>query len=59
MYMTVEPGIYLVPSDDLDENWHNIGIRIEDDVLLTDDGNFVMTAGAPKSISEIEQLMSD
>ena len=60
MYMTVEPGIYLATSENLDEKWHGIGIRIEDDVLLTSDGgNCVTTAGVPKSISEIERVMSE
>ena len=58
MYMTVEPGLYLSASDDLDERWHDIGIRIEDDVLITDMGNRVLTETVPKSVSDIEALMS-
>ncbi|MDE0309137.1 MAG: aminopeptidase P N-terminal domain-containing protein [Acidiferrobacterales bacterium] len=58
MYMTVEPGIYLSASDELDEHWHGIGIRIEDDVLVTEDGHRVMTGDVPKSTVEIEALMS-
>ena len=58
MYMTVEPGLYLSPSADLDERWHGIGVRIEDDVLMTENGNVVMTADVPKSIPEIEEIMS-
>ncbi len=58
MYMTVEPGLYLSASEDLDERWHGIGIRIEDDVLVTENSHIVMTKGVPKSISDIEQVMS-
>ena len=59
MYMTVEPGLYLSPSADLDERWHGIGVRIEDDVLMTEIGNVVMTSDVPKSIPEIEEIMSN
>ncbi len=59
MYMTVEPGIYLAASEDIDPKWHGIGIRIEDDVLVSNDGNIVTTKGVPKDISEIEYLMSN
>ena len=42
----------------IDKKWHFIGIRIEDDVLVTKDGHEVLTAGAPKEIDEIESLMA-
>ena len=58
MCMTVEPGIYLSASDELDAQWHGIGIRIEDDVLVTEDGHRVLTDGVPKSTADIEALMS-
>lgn len=58
MYLTIEPGIYLSPSEELDEKWHGIGIRIEDDVLVTDAGNQITTARVPKEIAEIERLMA-
>jgi len=58
MYMTIEPGIYLAPSDDIDEKWHGIGIRIEDDVLVTEKAPRVTKSGVPKEMSDIEQLMS-
>lgn len=58
MVTTVEPGIYIKPADDIDERWWNIGIRIEDDVLVTATGNEVLSAAAPKSIKAIEQLMA-
>lgn len=38
MVITIEPGIYVRPSPDIDEKWHNIGIRIEDDILITETG---------------------
>jgi Xaa-Pro aminopeptidase len=58
---TVEPGIYIVPGTqpaegqpDIDPRWIGIGIRIEDDVLVTTTGNEVLTAGVPKEISDLE-----
>ncbi len=59
MYMTIEPGLYFSPSADLAEQWRGIGIRIEDDVLITETGNLITTSGVPKEIDEIERLMSD
>lgn len=59
MVTTVEPGLYIAPDDDtVDERWRGIGIRIEDDVVVTKDGHEVMTAGVPKSVAEIERLMA-
>lgn len=59
MTMTVEPGIYVQPDDEtVDEKWRGIGIRIEDDVLITPTGNKVLTHGVPKTIEAIEALMS-
>ena len=57
--ITVEPGIYISPADDVDERWWNIGVRIEDDVLVTDDGPVVLSGGAPKSVEEIETMMTE
>lgn len=58
MVLTIEPGIY-VPADarNVDKQWRGIGIRIEDDVLVTATGYEVLTAKAPKTIAEIESLM--
>ncbi|MGZ5007088.1 MAG: Xaa-Pro aminopeptidase [Methylobacter sp.] len=58
MVLTVEPGLY-IPEDCLsvDEQWRGIGIRIEDDVLVTPDGHEILTGGVPKTIAEIESLM--
>lgn len=59
MVMTVEPGIYIAPDNEsVDECWRGIGIRIEDDVLITPDGCEVLTASAPKTVEQIEALMA-
>jgi len=57
MALTVEPGCYIRPADDVPETFWNIGIRIEDDVLITPNGNDVLTEAAPKNVAEIEELM--
>ena len=57
MVLTVEPGLYIDPDDDdVPESFRGIGIRIEDDVLVTEDGCEVMTAATPKSIADVEAL---
>ena len=58
MVTTVEPGIYIRKDDKIDPKYWNIGIRIEDDVLVTIDGNHVLSAAAIKNIDDIEVLMS-
>ncbi len=59
MVMTVEPGIYVAPDNmDVARKWRGIGIRIEDDVVITKDGCDVLTKDAPKTVAEIEQLMT-
>jgi len=58
MVFTVEPGIYVSPADNVDPRWHNIGIRIEDNVLIQKEGYENLTASAPKSIDEIEAVMA-
>ena len=57
MVFTVEPGCYIRPADDVPQALWNIGIRIEDDVVITAQGNEVLTAAAPKAVAEIEELM--
>lgn len=55
MVTTVEPGLYVAPDDEtVDERWRGIGIRIEDDVLVTADGHENLTAALPKEIDEVE-----
>ncbi len=59
MVMTVEPGIYVAPgTPDVPSEYWGIGIRIEDDVLVTAKGPEVLTSGVPKEIAEIEALMA-
>ncbi|HET8730868.1 MAG TPA: Xaa-Pro aminopeptidase [Moraxellaceae bacterium] len=58
MMMTVEPGLYIAPDcATVDPKWRGIGVRIEDDVLVTKTGHEVLTHGAPKMVSDIEALM--
>ncbi|WP_417511531.1 Xaa-Pro aminopeptidase [Methylophaga sp.] len=59
MVLTVEPGLYIRDQEHVDKKWHFIGIRIEDDVLVTKDGCEVLTEAAPKEIDEIETLMAE
>ena len=59
MVLTVEPGLYIPPDDkSAPAKYRGIGIRIEDDVLVTKDGNINLTAKVPKDPDEIEQLMN-
>ena len=57
MVLTVEPGCYIRPADDVPMSLWNIGIRIEDDVAITLRGNEVLTDAAPKTVTDIEELM--
>ncbi|MGA8863780.1 MAG: Xaa-Pro aminopeptidase [Gallionella sp.] len=57
MVLTVEPGCYIRPADDVPMPLWNIGIRIEDDVAITAQGNEVLTGAAPKTVAAIEELM--
>jgi Xaa-Pro aminopeptidase len=57
--LTVEPGIYVSPHNtDVAQKWRGIGIRIEDDVVVTNDGCEVLSGNVPKQIAEIEALMA-
>jgi Xaa-Pro aminopeptidase len=57
MVLTVEPGIYVRPAEGVPEEYWHIGIRIEDDVVVTEDGYRLLTASAPKTVEEIEALV--
>ncbi len=59
MVLTVEPGCYIRPAPNVPKQYWNIGIRIEDDVLVTKTGCEVITAAAPKTVAQIEALMAD
>lgn len=58
MVLTVEPGVYVRESAEVDSKWWNIGIRIEDDILVTENGSDNLTALVPKTVADIEALMS-
>ena len=59
MALTVEPGIYVRPADGVPEEYWNIGIRIEDDVLVTEGGCRILSGDAPKAVAEVEALMGE
>lgn len=58
MVMTVEPGIYILDSmEDVDDKWKGIGVRIEDDIAITDSGFEILTPDVPRTIEEVEQTV--
>ena len=57
MVLTIEPGIYVRPGEGVPESFWNIGIRIEDDALVTAEGCHILTHKAPKTITDIEAVM--
>ena len=60
MVLTVEPGIYIKEgTEGVSKEYYNIGIRIEDDILVTSDGYIVLSDKAPKEVNEIEKVMSE
>ncbi|WP_207061598.1 Xaa-Pro aminopeptidase [Motiliproteus sp. SC1-56] len=60
MVLTIEPGLYIAPDDErVDPAWRGMGIRIEDDLLVTGSGHEVLTAGVPKAVAAIEALMAE
>ena len=60
MAMTVEPGIYVAPDNqDVAKKWRGIGVRIEDDVVVTRTGCEILTGGVPKTVEQIEALMAN
>ncbi|HSM62289.1 MAG TPA: aminopeptidase P N-terminal domain-containing protein [Longimicrobiales bacterium] len=56
--ITVEPGIYIAPAEDVDPRWWNIGVRIEDDVLVTEGDPVVLSDDAPRDPDDIEAAMA-
>ena len=59
MLLTVEPGIYIAADNQsVHKRWHNIGVRIEDNVLVTPHGCEVLSQNIPKTIAEIETVMA-
>ena len=58
MVITVEPGIYISEDADVPEQYKGVGVRIEDNLLMTEYGNKILTAAAPKEIADIENLMN-
>ncbi|MFZ6873285.1 aminopeptidase P N-terminal domain-containing protein [Undibacterium sp. Di27W] len=59
MCLTIEPGIYILPAPGVPEQYWNTGIRIEDDVLVTEDACEVLSHAVPKTVVEIEALMAN
>ena len=59
MVITVEPGIYIPEGSECDPKWHGIAVRIEDDILITEDGPVNLSAEAPRQAEEIEKLMQE
>ncbi len=59
MVLTVEPGLYIRPADNVPKAFWNIGIRIEDDVLVTAKGREILTAACPKSVKDVESTVLD
>lgn len=58
MVLTIEPGLYIPASPDIAKKWWNIGVRIEDDILVTKNGYEILSAAAPKTVDEIQSLMA-
>jgi Xaa-Pro aminopeptidase len=58
MVLTIEPGLYIQPADDIAEDFWNVGIRIEDDAVVTPTGCELITRGVPVAIDAIEDLMT-
>ena len=56
MVITIEPGIYIPAGSPCDPKWWNIGIRIEDDILITENGPVNLSEGAPRKWQEVEFL---
>lgn len=57
MVLTIEPGLYIDSTHAVDKRWLNIGVRIEDDVVVTEDGCEILSKEIPKTVTEIENIM--
>ncbi|MFT6165785.1 MAG: Xaa-Pro aminopeptidase [Vicingaceae bacterium] len=57
--ITVEPGIYISEDSDCDSKWWNIGVRIEDDILITSEGPENLSIASPRTVKDIESLMAE
>jgi Xaa-Pro aminopeptidase len=58
MVLTIEPGLYIRAAEDIDPKYHNIGIRIEDDAIVTKTGCEIYTHEAPKTVADIQKWMA-
>lgn len=59
MVVTIEPGIYIPPNSNCDKKWWSIAVRIEDDLLITENGYELLSRYAPRSIDEIEKMIAE
>jgi Xaa-Pro aminopeptidase len=59
MVLTIEPGIYIKPNSKCDKKWWNIAVRIEDDVLINENGYELLSRFSPRSIADIEKMMAE
>ena len=57
--LTVEPGIYIPPGSNCDKKWWSIGVRIEDDILITETGNKNLSEGSPRTVEAIEKMAKE
>ena len=58
MVLTLEPGLYISSDADVPEQYKGIGVRIEDNLLITEYGNKNLTSGCPKEMADIEAIMN-
>lgn len=59
MVITIEPGIYIPSNSNCDKKWWGIGVRIEDDALITQDGYELLSAFSPRSVEDVEKMMAE
>jgi Xaa-Pro aminopeptidase len=59
MVITVEPGLYIAVGDETQPELAGIGIRIEDDILITEDGHDSLTAAVPKQVADVERTCNE